>query len=262
MEPIKFNEWAELGLKKDIESIKRKMGTREPLMVSIFFELIMVIISVLLTQLFNGSKVPTYAWVIIGIIAGFPLLALAVYYTVLLKRRISRIKKYKYDIKSKIDCFDNSICYWAMMGCSFLDIIESGNSLSDEEKNFYIQEINYYVNRSIYKLYEMSPIVTHVFLADPVLAERKNKISLGRLRIILDLLKKLREDSIKELNLIKDNQESINQQKKLITYYDGSMKNFLVCMKNAKINDDKGFDYNWSYKGFDESCKTTDCADK
>jgi len=249
MEPIKFNEWAELGLKKDIESIKRKMGTREPLMVSIFFELIMAIVSVLLTQLFSNSNVPTYAWVVIGVIAGLPVLGLGIYYVTIIVKKMRRIKKYKYDIKAQVDCFDNSISYWVMMGCSFLDILDGSDKLSKQEKNFYIQEINYYVNRSIFHLYEMSPIVTHIFGTNPVDAERKSKISTWRLRIVLELLKKLREDSIKHLHTIEDNEDLIKQQEKLILYYDSSMENFLMYMKNVKNEKNNSFEYDWLYEG-------------
>ena len=139
MNSVKFNDWSDLGLKKDIEQIKNKIDVQEPIVFSVGLEIAITVGAVLIDHLFDVDSIPNIIWIITSIIAISPPMVLIIRAFAKYFQRILRVKNGKYNIEKYIDTFDNSICYWAMMSCSFLNELNSNTGLSIEEKLFYYQ---------------------------------------------------------------------------------------------------------------------------
>lgn len=68
----------------------------------------------------------------------------------------------------------------------------SYNSISQSEKIFLYQEINYYINKSIAEIYAMQPIAKKIFSNNYDEVKSKRLISLSRLYTIIEILEQSR----------------------------------------------------------------------
>lgn len=241
MNSIKFNDWSDLGLKKDIEQIKNKIYAQEPIVFSIGLEIVITVGAVLIDHFFDTDSIPNYVWIITSIIAITPPALLIIRAFTKYFQRIFRVKKGKYNIEKYIDTFDNSICYWAMMSCSFLNELSDNQNLTDEEKIFYYQEITYYINKIFFMLDEMSPMADKIFSDRTDIVSREKIISIKRLEVILCLLNKVYNSAEEKMNNIKTLKECVNVQKQINSKYKEMLNRFLYC-----IQDKYSFPFQWT----------------
>ncbi len=242
MKSVNFVDWSELALKKDIENINKKLDSQEPIFLSVCIEIVIAVGVILIDHLFDISTIPWYVWLITGLIAILPPFVLIIVALVKYIKKIIHAVKGKYNITKYVDMFDNSICYWVMMSKSFCDLLKDENKiLSKEEKMFYFQEANYYINKSIYELDEMTPIADKIFSNKNSEILRGHVISVQRFEVILNLLKSVRSDlkenskSFGEYENCKEKQIEINLQ------YDKMMISFI-----KKINACYNCTYKWN----------------
>lgn len=228
MNYVKFNEWSEMGLKKDIEKISKKMDSNEPVFLSICFEIVITVGVVLIDHLFDAQNIPIIAWIITAIVALIPpIIALIAS----VKRFISRVisvKNGQLKTIDYIDTFDNSICYWAMISRSFCNLLKKDrDNLSNDEKMFYYQEANYYIYKSILKLDEMRPISNKIFANPDDNTVGKHIITLERLETIINLLKNATIELETEASYINGYNNAKNRQIDIINEYRKIINSFL-----------------------------------
>lgn len=244
MNPIKFNDWSNLELKKDIERINKKLDYKEPVFLSICVEIVITIGAVLVDHFFDENTIPNYVWIIVSCIAIIPPIVILCYNFVKYLIRIIRTKNGNLKTYEFVDTFDNYICYWAMISLSFYDSLKNNNNLQNDEKMFYFQEANYYLYKSIIALDEMTPVAECVFSNDINESTGKHVVTLNRLETIVRVLLSVKKGLSSETNRINNYDFSKEQQKNLSLYYDGLMTNFLT-----KINDSFFCNLKWESTG-------------
>ena len=82
MNRVNFSDWQEMALKKDIEQIKKKLTSQEPVLFSLCWELVLALGSIIADHLFDTENAPEWIWltvialaviqaaVILGVVAG------------------------------------------------------------------------------------------------------------------------------------------------------------------------------------------------
>lgn len=237
MNPIKFNEWSDMGQKKDIETINKKLDSREPVFLSICIEIVIAVGVVLIDHLFDTDETPIAVWIITGAIALLPPIVALIIAIYKYLSRIIKAWKGKLNTVEYIDTFDNAICYWAMMCRSFCDLLKNDqcNNLSNDEKMFYYQESSYYIFKSIYSLDKMSPVVKKVFTNDAKESVNKHVITISRLETIINVLNTVSNELELELNNISGYEDSKSQQIELREQY-SEMINSFICSINESFS--------------------------
>lgn len=242
MKSVNFIDWSELALKKDIENINKKLDSQEPIFLSVCIEIVIAVGVILIDHLFDMSNIPWYVWLITGLIAIVPPFVLILIALIKYTKKIIHAAKREYNIAKYVDMFDNSICYWVMMSKSFCDLLKDENTiLSNEEKMFYFQEANYYINKSIYELDEMTPIADKIFSNKNSEILRKHVISIQRLEVIFYLLKIVRSDLIENSKSFDEYKDCKDKQIETNLQYDKMMNGFI-----KKINDCYNCNYKWN----------------
>jgi hypothetical protein len=194
---IKFNDWQDLSLKKDVELILKKLSSQKSNSFVITIEFILTIFSLTLSYFSSelSNELRIYLGISIIILAVF--LPLLVYFGFCIWNHFVALKRiFKKDFPSTkfVDIFDNRICYYSMMANSFYECATTPN-ISSEIKKFDWMEGNYYINKCISEFHNMTSYVKMVFFDDSSSNENPfiKKISLSRLRNILEVLKLCRD---------------------------------------------------------------------
>lgn len=158
---IKFNEWQEMSLKKDVEKIVSILDKKKTLEISVLWEAFLAFLAMALDHADIMDIIPK-GKVLLTIAAAAPLALMGCR---MAKHRIQEMKEHKTFGRAKsefVDEFDNKVCYWVMTATSFCDILSGkkvglGEDKQDESIPFIFQEANFYVNKSIDKLDVMKP---------------------------------------------------------------------------------------------------------
>ena len=189
MKYIKFTDWQELGLKKDVEEICRNTKAEKPLIITTCWELIVSIISIVVSLNISDERDKSIVLIITIIII------IAIPVTVVLSNLIHwckdvyRSSKGMLNVSDKINSFDNKVCSWTMMSTSYVDMLKSCyQKIGEDQKLFLYQEINYYINKSIVEIYSTLPVVGKVYSGDPEIIANSKRISLSRLYNIIKIL--------------------------------------------------------------------------
>ena len=223
-----------MGQKKDIETINKKLDSREPIFLSICIEIVITVGVVLVDHLFDKDETPVLVWIITGIIAILPPIFFLIRALCKYICRIVNVWKGKLNTVDYIDTFDNSICYWAMMCRSFCDLLNNrGTTLSNDEKMFYYQEASYYIFKSIYNLDKMTPVVKKVFTNDAKESINKHVITVYRLETIVNVLKTVSIELESELTNISGYNDSKIQQIELRNLYNKMMNSFIDSINES-----------------------------
>lgn len=210
MNSIKFNDWQEMALKKDTETIIKKLDSHQPIFFSICWEIVFAVGSIMVDHLFDTTKVSNRIWLLCAIVAVLPPVVVLVTKVVQWIFSIYKAKAGIYNIKGYVDVFDNQLCYWVMMCTSYCNLLSGTRPDQKTEKIFLYQEGFYYINKSIQSLYEMKPIIDKVFSNNHNVVTKNGLIATHRLFNFLDLMKqcsvKLASgvDSIKSEQLIQE----------------------------------------------------------
>lgn len=193
MNYIKFTDWQELGLKKDVEQINKVLQKKETTLVSFCWETFCFFSGFIITYNIE-NEIYKYRTIITCIIAAAIPLFLIVFGKLFdFCKKVRLAEKGILNVSDKIDIFDNKICCLTMMSTSYVDMLATSySSISQSEQLFLYQEINYYINKSIDEIYSMQPIVKKIFSNNYEEVKSKRLISLSRLYTIIEILEQSR----------------------------------------------------------------------
>ena len=225
MKPIKANEWADLALKKDVETIKRRMLSKQFVILLICVDISLASFSTLIS---NYNTINIALKVFLYFLISAPLVCPIITF-VKFVCNIFKARNGKFSTKEYVDVFDNSICYWVMMSSSFLDDINDDNQMPLDEKMFCLQEINYYVNKSIKVINHIALNLSAIVCDKYEEAFNNHKISIYRLITVINLLISLR---IRCDSILKDIKNEIGSYES-ITQNDGD--NAVVTTRGKRI---------------------------
>lgn len=193
MKYIKFTDWQELGLKKDVEQINKAMQKKESTLLSFCWETFCFFLGFIITINIDDEKNKLTTVIACSIAAVIPLVAIVVRNLFVFCKRVHLAEKGLLNVSDKIDIFDNKICCLTMMSTSYVDMLATyHNNISQSEQLFLYQEINYYINKSIDEIYSMQPIIKKVFSNDYKTVKNQKLISLARLYNIIEILEQSR----------------------------------------------------------------------
>lgn len=191
MKKVGLSDWQEMALKKDIEDIKKKINSQEPILFSLCWELVIALGTIIVDHLFDTEQTPIEVWIFVICLGVIP----PVY--VLIKKfahwlhSIYLVNKGIVKNRAYIDAFDNQVSYWVMLSNSYADMLNEAISdinSTDAEKEFLYREGCYYNNKSMQMLYSMKPNFDKIFSLDINDIKRKNLIDLARLYNILEVM--------------------------------------------------------------------------
>lgn len=201
MKEVNFSDWQEMALKKDVEQIKKKIYSQEPIFFSLCWELILVLGSIIIDHLFDTEKTPE--WI----------------------RLVSFVKKGNINIKGYVDLFDNQISYWVMLSNAYTDMLVREVEGTKSEKEFLYREGCYYNNKTMHAVYAMKPVFHKVFTGDLSKVKNENLVDLERLLNVLNVMyeqQKRMDDAVEGIV-----SPGIKKQQELNKSYQLELKNFL-----------------------------------
>lgn len=181
-----------MALKKDMETIIRKLNTQEPLIFSLCWEIVLAVGAIIIDHLVDTDGISTCWWIAVVFLAIVPPIVIIVCKICKWLIMIGKVKSGIYDVKNMVDTFDNQICYWVMMCNSYCNLLSTGGD--EKEKKFLYQEGCYYNNKSIQELYHMKPVIDKVFSPDKNLIIRKNNVAVYRLVSLLELMNQYQQE--------------------------------------------------------------------
>lgn len=188
MKQINFTDWQEFSLKKDIEKISKQVEKGKKAFYCFVWEALVFFFTLFLDHFFEISSSESncslfLVWILLAL---SPLILLVFSVPIKLSIQLKKAKKGIVLTKDYVDIFDNQICYWVMTGRSYYETITKTRDVS--EVIFCYQEASYYINKAIFELYKMLPIITKVF-SDEVDEVKKGKvISISRLVNVIQLI--------------------------------------------------------------------------
>lgn len=190
MKNIKFNDWQEMALKKDMETIIKKLNKQEFSTLALCWEFVLAFGSIIVDHLFDiRNKI---WWVAVVILALIPLIILIGKNMHELISALKRVKSGRYNVKGMVDIFDNQICYWVMMCNSYCNLLI--DMKKKNEKIFLYQEGCYYNNKSIQALYHMKPIIHKVFSNENKEIMENSNVAVYRLSSLLEMMNQYQSD--------------------------------------------------------------------
>lgn len=188
MNNLKINEWQEMALKKDTEAILKKIVSNEPVFLSLSWEIIIAVGSIIIDHLFDIESVSIYIWYFCFAAAIIPPILILFFRAKKWIDSVERVRAGKLSIRKFIDTFDNQICYCVMTSNSYCNLLESLPEEKKIEKVFLFQEGSYYNNRSIQELCRMQPVISKVFSDNQATVFKDNLVSLSRLLSMLEMM--------------------------------------------------------------------------
>lgn len=189
MNRVDFSDWQEMALKKDIEQIKKKLTSQEPVLFSLCWELVLALGSIIADHLFDTENAPEWIWFTVIALAVIPA---AVILGVVASKWICSIvsvKKGKFNVKDSVDIFDNQISYWVMLSNAYTDMLLEDINGSNSEKEFLYREGCYYNNKSMQAIYAMKSNFDKIFSMDPQKVKKDSLVDMERLFNILRVMK-------------------------------------------------------------------------
>ena len=189
MNRVNFSDWQEMALKKDIEQIKKKLTSQEPVLFSLCWELVLALGSIIADHLFDTENAPEWIWLTVIALAFIPA---AVILGVVAGKWICSIvsvKKGKFNVKDSVDIFDNQISYWVMLSNAYTDMLLEDINGSNSEKEFLYREGCYYNNKSMQAIYAMKSNFDKIFSMDPQKVKKDSLVDMERLFNILRVMK-------------------------------------------------------------------------
>lgn len=189
MNRVNFSDWQEMALKKDIEQIKKKLTSQEPVLFSLCWELVLALGSIVADHLFDTENAPEWIWFTVIALAVIPA---AVILGVVASKWICSIvsvKKGKFNVKDSVDIFDNQISYWVMLSNAYTDMLLEDINGSNSEKEFLYREGCYYNNKSMQAIYAMKSNFDKIFSMDPQKVKKDSLVDMERLFNILRVMK-------------------------------------------------------------------------
>ena len=205
---MKINEWQELGLIKDIESIEKKLEKRDRLSWCVLAEsVVAALITVLTNEYGTSEKMKNYIFVMGLLLIFIPIIMLCTSMFSDYRDADKHFRNPKIASKLFVDLFDNKVCYWVMMSNSLWKSIDESAVRSkhiDTEIIFYYQEANYYMKKSVDSLLRMSNYFKKIISSDN--NRINNGVDILRFKIIIS---ELSEQIIKSSNYAQNNKDGM-----------------------------------------------------
>ena len=225
MNKIKFTDWQNMALKKDTETILKKLNSHEPIFFSLCWEIVIAIGVVIVDHLFDTEKVGPMIWIIVAGGALLPAIFILLYKLISWSSTIVRVKRGNYSIRDFINTFDNNICYFAMTSDSYCHLLDNLQTEGNQEKVFLYQEGCYYNNKAIQELYKMKPVISKVFSKDINKAAKKRLIALYRLESLLQIMRNNENKLNEKVNNFSES--AISSQKEMNIIYADMINSFI-----------------------------------
>lgn len=231
MNRVNFSDWQEMALKKDIEQIKKKLTSQEPVLFSLCWELVLALGSIIADHLFDTENAPEWIWftvialavipaaVILGVVAGKWICS------------IVSVKKGEFNVKHSVDIFDNQISYWVMLSNAYTDMLLEDINGSNSEKEFLYREGCYYNNKSMQAIYAMKSNFDKIFSMDPQKVKKDSLVDMERLFNILRVMKEQQDRLDAAVSEISS--EGIKRQRELNEKYMDDLMKFVKDLNES-----------------------------
>ena len=177
-----------MALKKDIEQIKKRLTSQEPILFSLCWELVLALGSIITDHLFDTESAPEWVWIIVIILAVTPAIVILGCMATKWVHSILRVKKGILNVKDYVDVFDNEISYWVMLSNAYTDMLTEDTNAGSSEKEFLYREGCYYNNKSMHALYAMKSNFDKVFSYNLDEVRKKNLVDMERLFNLLSVM--------------------------------------------------------------------------
>ena len=231
MNRVNFSDWQEMALKKDIEQIKKKLTSQEPVLFSLCWELVLALGSIIADHLFDTENAPEWIWFTVIALAVIPA---AVILGVVVGKWICSIvsvKKGKFNVKDSVDIFDNQISYWVMLSNAYTDMLLEDINGTNSEKEFLYREGCYYNNKSMQAIYAMKSNFDKIFSMDPQKVKKDSLVDMERLFNILRVMKE-QQDRLDE-TVSEISSEGIKRQRELNEKYMDDLMKFVKDLNES-----------------------------
>ena len=214
-----------MAIKKDTETIISKISTQESLFFSLCWEIVLAIGAVMVDRFFDVDTIKPFVCIICIVLAILPpIIIISVKFAKWIISLI-RVIRGNCDVKEYVDMYDNQICYWAMIGYSYSQLLPSGSSKLSNEQLFIYQESCYYVNKCKRHLQMMYPVMNRVFVKEAEKAVKSGKVALYRLDGLLDLLDQC-DQNLKLCIIGEKNNKIIEEQKSVNEHFNTLFSEF------------------------------------
>ena len=231
MNRVNFSDWQEMALKKDIEQIKKKLTSQEPVLFSLCWELVLALGSIIADHLFDTENAPEWIWFTVIALAVIPA---AVILGVVVGKWICSIvsvKKGKFNVKDSVDIFDNQISYWVMLSNAYTDMLLEDINGTNSEKEFVYREGCYYNNKSMQAIYAMKSNFDKIFSMDPQKVKEDSLVDMERLFNILRVMKE-QQDRL-DATISEISSEGIKRQRELNEKYMDDLMKFVKDLNES-----------------------------
>lgn len=231
MNRVNFSDWQEMALKKDIEQIKKKLTSQEPVLFSLCWELVLALGSIIADHLFDTENAPEWIWFTVIALAVIPA---AVILGVVVGKWICSIvsvKKGKFNVKDSVDIFDNQISYWVMLSNAYTDMLLEDINVTNSEKEFLYREGCYYNNKSMQAIYAMKSNFDKIFSMDPQKVKKDSLVDMERLFNILRVMKE-QQDRL-DATVSEISSEGIKRQRELNEKYMDDLMKFVKDLNES-----------------------------
>ena len=231
MNRVNFSDWQEMALKKDIEQIKKKLTSQEPVLFSLCWELVLALGSIIADHLFDTENAPEWIWFTVIALAVIPA---AVILGVVVGKWICSIvsvKKGKFNVKDSVDIFDNQISYWVMLSNAYTDMLLEDINGTNSEKEFLHREGCYYNNKSMQAIYAMKSNFDKIFSMDPQKVKKDSLVDMERLFNILRVMKE-QQDRL-DATVSEISSEGIKRQRELNEKYMDDLMKFVKDLNES-----------------------------
>jgi hypothetical protein len=228
---VNFSDWQEMALKKDIEQIKKKLTSQEPVLFSLCWELVLALGSIIADHLFDTENAPEWIWFTVIALAVTPA---AVILGVVVGKWICSIvsvKKGKFNVKDSVDIFDNQISYWVMLSNAYTDMLLEDINGTNSEKEFLYREGCYYNNKSMQAIYAMKSNFDKIFSMDPQKVKEDSLVDMERLFNILRVMKE-QQDRL-DATISEISSEGIKRQRELNEKYMDDLMKFVKDLNES-----------------------------
>lgn len=231
MNRVNFSDWQEMALKKDIEQIKKKLTSQEPVLFSLCWELVLALGSIIADHLFDTENAPEWIWFTVIALAVIPA---AVILGVVVGKWICSIvsvKKGKFNVKDSVDIFDNQISYWVMLSNAYTDMLLEDINGTNSEKEFLYRDGCYYNNKSMQAIYAMKSNFDKIFSMDPQKVKEDSLVDMERLFNILRVMKE-QQDRL-DATISEISSEGIKRQRELNEKYMDDLMKFVKDLNES-----------------------------
>ena len=231
MNRVNFSDWQEMALKKDIEQIKKKLTSQEPVLFSLCWELVLALGSIIADHLFDTENAPEWIWFTVIALAVIPA---AVILGVVVGKWICSIvsvKKGKFNVKDSVDIFDNQISYWVMLSNAYTDMLLEDINGTNSEKEFLSREGCYYNNKSMQAIYAMKSNFDKIFSMDSQKVKKDSLVDMERLFNILRVMKE-QQDRL-DATISEISSEGIKRQRELNEKYMDDLMKFVKDLNES-----------------------------